>query len=91
MGELSLGLADAVCELRLSAWPAPFAGDDCMNNGDGTEFVGLFACWRPWGVPDGRAGVEDCDFREEWPRLRDEAGDDILRTDHPQTVATMLD
>jgi hypothetical protein len=61
-----------------------------MNSGDGVGSATLLVCWRPCGVPDGRDGVEDCEFREEWLRLRDEAGEDILGHQNPESQSRIL-
>jgi hypothetical protein len=37
------------------------------------------ARWEPLGVAwDGCTGVEDCDFRDEWPLRRDDGVEDIF-------------
>ncbi len=76
-GELMIMPSSASRDGRVAAGPA---GEDWKKRGDEdvtaaplTEFRLLF------GVAVGcRAGVDDCELRDEWPRRREDGVDDIV-------------
>jgi hypothetical protein len=43
----------------------PLAGEDCMKRGEGVGFAEPLGCRDLLGVADGRAGVEEREFRDE--------------------------
>lgn len=56
----------------------PFDDDDCTKRGEGVGSAEPVGCRDFLGVRVDRAGVDDTELRDEWPRFREEVGDDIV-------------